>query len=69
MAKKTITTFIACLYNRNKVKPLNAMLPKRRAYLKGYNGQTKWMYFLIEDDDIWDKYNTVWDRARKKRIS
>ena len=22
------------------------------AYVKNYDGQTKWMYFLIEDDDI-----------------
>ena len=68
MAKKTASIFIGCLYNGNKVKPLNVMFPKRRAYLKGYNGQIKWMYFLIEDNDLWDKYNTVWDKARKKRI-
>ena len=30
------------------------MLPKRRPYVKGYDGQTKWMYFLIEDDDLLD---------------
>ena len=31
------------------------MLPKTRAYVyvKFYDGQTKWMYFLIEDDDYW----------------
>ena len=28
------------------------MLPKTSAYVKGYDGQTKWMYFLIEDDDL-----------------
>ena len=27
------------------------MLPKTSAYLKSYDGQTKWMYFLTEDDD------------------
>ena len=31
------------------------MLPKTSAYVKNYNGQTKWMYYLIEDDIIWDK--------------
>ena len=37
------------------------MLPKTSAYLKSYNGQTKWTYFLIEDNDLLEKYNTIWD--------
>ena len=28
------------------------MLPKTTAYVKSYDGHTKWMYFLIEDDDL-----------------
>ena len=55
--------FICYLYNGNKVKPLHIMLPKTRAYLKSYDGQTKWMYFLIEDDDILEKYNTIWNKV------
>ena len=35
------------------------MLPKTTAYVKNYDGQTKWMYFLIEDDDLFEKYNTI----------
>ena len=23
---------------------------------------TKWMYFLIEDDDLLEKYNAIWDK-------
>ena len=38
------------------------MLPKTSAYVKSYNGQTKWMYFLIEDD-LLEKYNTIWDKV------
>ena len=30
--------FIGYLYNGNKVKPLNIMLPKTRAYVKIYDG-------------------------------
>ena len=43
----------------NKVKPLHIMLPKTSAYVKIYDGQTKWMYFLIEDDDLLETYNTI----------
>ena len=25
--------------------------------------QTKWMYFLIEDDELLEKYNTIWDKV------
>ena len=28
------------------------MLLKTSTYVKSYDGQTKWMYFLIEDDDF-----------------
>ena len=57
--EKNYKYFIGYLYNGNKVKPLNIMLPKTSAYVKSYNGQTKWMYFLLEDDDLLEKYNTI----------
>ena len=31
------------------------MLLKTSAYVKSYDGQTKWMYFLIGDDDLLKK--------------
>ena len=51
------------MYNDHKVKPLHIMLPKISAYVKSYAGQTKWMYFLIEDDDILEKHDTIWDKV------
>ena len=39
------------------------MLPKTRAYVKCYDGRAKWIYFLIEDDDLLEKYNTIWDKV------
>ena len=39
------------------------MLPETSAYVKHYNRQTKWMYFLIEDDNFLGKYNTAWDKV------
>ena len=60
--EKNYKYFIGYLYNGNKVKPLNIMLPKTSSYVKV--GQTKWMYFLIEDDNLLEKYNTIWDKFR-----
>ena len=31
------------------------MLPKTSAYLKSYDGETKWMNFLIKDDNLLKK--------------
>ena len=36
---------------------------KTIAYVKIYDGHSKWMYFLIGDDDLLEKYNTVWDKV------
>ena len=43
------------------------MLPKTIAYAKSYDGQTQWMYFLIRDDDLLEKYNTIWDKISANR--
>ena len=51
------------MYNDHKFKPLHIILPKTRAYVKSYNGKTNWMYFLIEDDDLLEKYNTAWNKV------
>ena len=61
--KKNYKYFIGYFYNDHKVKPLYIMLPKTSAYVKSCDGQTKWMHFLIEDDDLLEKYNTIWDKV------
>ena len=50
------------MYNDHIVKPLIKMLSQTSAYVKSFDGQTKWMYFLIEDDGLLEKYNTIWDK-------
>ena len=44
--KKNYKYFIGNLHNDNKVKPLHIMFPKTRAYVKIYDGQTKWICFF-----------------------
>ena len=39
------------------------MLLKTSAYVKSYDENTKWMYFLIEDKDLSEKYSTIWDKV------
>ena len=56
---KNYKYFIGYLSDDYKVKPLHIMLRKARAYVKCYDGQAKWMYFFIENDDLLEKYNTI----------
>ena len=60
---KNYKYFIGYFYKGNKVKPLNIMLPKTRAYVKSYDGQTKLMYLFIADDDLLKKYYTIWNKV------
>ena len=39
------------------------MLLKATAHVKSYDGKTKWIYFLIEDVDLLEKYNTICDKV------
>ena len=39
------------------------MLPKTSACVKSYDGQTKWMYFLIGDNSLLEKYNNILDNV------
>ena len=57
--KKIINTLLVTYVMIIKIKPLHEMLPKMRMYVKSYDGQTKWMYFLTEDDDLLNKSNTI----------
>ena len=45
------------------LKPLDIMLPKSSIYVKTYDGKTKWMYFLTEDNDLLEKHDIIWDKV------
>ena len=36
----------------HKIKPFSIILPKMSTYIKSYDGGIKWMYFLIEDKEL-----------------
>ena len=39
------------------------MFPKTSSYVKRFDGQTKWMCFLIENDNLLETNDTIWDKA------
>ena len=58
--------FTGYLYDDYKIELQHIIFPKATIYVNNYDGQTKWMYFLIEsdDDDLLEKYNTIWGKVR-----
>ena len=57
--EKNFKYVIGHLYDDYKTKPLYLMLPNLKAYLKSCVGQTKWMYFLTEDDQLLKKRKNI----------
>ena len=48
------------------VKPLCIILPQMSGYIKYFENGSKNMSFLIKDDEVWDKYNKIWDVFKYK---
>ena len=48
------------------VKPLCIILPQMSGYIKYFENGGKNMSFLIKDDEVWDKYDQIWDVIKDK---
>ena len=48
------------------VKPLCIVLPQMSGHIKYFENGSKKMSFLIKDDEVWDKYDGIWDVIKDK---
>ena len=48
------------------IKPLCIVLPQMSGYIKYFENVSKKMSFLIKDDEVWDKYDGIWDVIKDK---
>ena len=48
------------------VKPLCIILPQMSEYFKYFENGGKKMSFLIKDDEVWEKYDEIWDAVKNK---
>ena len=48
------------------VKPLCIILPQMSGYIKYFENGGKNMSFLIKDDEVWKKYEEIWDVIKNK---
>ena len=49
------------------VKPLCIILPQMSGYIKYFENGGKNVSFFIKDDEVWDKYDKIWDVFKNKR--
>ena len=49
------------------VKPLCIILPQMSGYIKYFENGGKNMSFLIKDDEVWEKYENIWDVIKNKQ--
>ena len=47
------------------VRPLCIILPQMNGYIKYFENGAKNMSFLIKNDEVWQKYEEVWDVIKK----
>ena len=50
------------------VKPLCILLPQMSGFIKYFENGGKNISFLIKDDEVWDKYNKIWDVIKDKLV-
>ena len=53
-------------YQENEiVKPLCIILPQMNGYIKYFDNGGKNMSFLIENDEVWQTYEDIWEVIKK----
>ena len=54
-------------YLKDKIiKPLCIILPQMSGYIKYFQNGSKNMSFFIKDNEVWDKYDKIWDVIKNK---
>ena len=48
------------------IKPLCIILPQMSGYIKYFENSGKNMSFFIKDDEVWEKYEQIWDVIKNK---
>ena len=48
------------------VRPLCIILPQMNRHIKYFENGGKNMSFLIKNDEVWEKYEEIWDATKNK---
>ena len=54
-----------CGYLNNDIQPLCVILPQMSGYIKYFDDSGKNMSFVTDDEEVYEKYNKIWEVVRK----
>ena len=56
----------SCGYlNNNIIQPICVILPQMSGYIKYFDNDGKNMSFVTDDEEVYEKYNEIWEVVRK----
>ena len=61
----TTYQYLCGYLNNDVIQPLCIILPQMNGYLKYFDNGGKNMSFVTDDEDIYEKYNGIWEVVRK----
>ena len=63
--KDTTYKYICGYLNNDTIQPLCVVLPQMNGYIKYFDDGGKNMLFVTDDEEIYEKYNEIWEVVRK----
>ena len=57
--------YICGYLNNDTIQPLCVILPQMNGYIKYFDGGGKNMSFVTDDEEIYEKYNEIWEVIKK----
>ena len=58
-----------CGYLNNVIQPLCVILPQMNGYIKYFDDGGKNMSFVTDDEEVYQKYNEIWEVVRKLKFT
>ena len=62
---ETTYKYICGYFNNDVIQPLCAVLPQMNGYIKYFDDDGKNMSFVTDDEEVYEKYNEIWEVVRK----
>ena len=61
----TTYKYLCGYLNNDTIQPLCAILPQMNGYIKYFDDSGKNMSFITDDEEIYEKYNEIWEIIKK----
>ena len=61
----TTYKYLCGYLNNDVIQPLCVILPQMNGYIKCFDDGGKNMSFVTDDEEVYEKYNEIWEAVRK----